>query len=198
MQVTRPPKDTRPESYQVKEDSITILSKGSKYSPESRAALWLPLVESSLTELLHQQTTNQKSLGIIKPNDGTLVFHHKPINKNSEDDDLLLGIQNQTQLFQERLTPLEPLEYSFRYKFESGGKSHNMTIHDWEAQAAYYNFKREYGGTEEALRKMQEVYATINQQNPHFIMGNLGARPYQFMIIGVLRTTSNTNQVQLF
>lgn len=197
MQVTTPPRDTRPESYQVKEDSIIILKKGKQATPESRASLWLPRVEPSLTNLLEQQKATKKSLGIIKPDQGTLKFYHKPIQHGSDDADLLHGLQNQTMLFQPQLTPLETLEYTFHYKFKSGGKAHDMTIHDWEAQATYYNFKREYGSTEAALLKMQEAYATISNQNPHFIMGNIGARPYQFMIIGVLRTTADTNQTHL-
>ena len=55
----------------------------------------------------------------------------------------------------------------------------------------------QYGSAEAALLKMHEAYANINQQSPHFIMGNLGRRPYQFMIIGVLRTTADTSQINL-
>lgn len=197
MQVTTPPKDTRPESYQVKEDSIVILKKGRKSTPESRASLWLSSVEPSLTNLAEQQKATQKSLGIIKPDQGTLRFYHQPVQPNSGDADLLAGLQMQTMLFQPMLTPLETLEYTFHYQFKSGGKLHDMTIHDWEVQAAYYNFKREYGSAEAALLKMHEAYANINQQSPHFIMGNLGRRPYQFMIIGVLRTTADTSQISL-
>jgi hypothetical protein len=65
-----------------------------------------------------------------------------------------------------------------------------MQLHDWEVEATYHNYKEKYGSVESALEKMTEFYQErAPKMNLHLIMGNMHKRPFQFIAIGVLRTT---------
>ncbi|EXJ14153.1 hypothetical protein D779_2967 [Imhoffiella purpurea] len=107
-----------------------------------------------------------------------------------EDTQLLFEARRQMSLLEEAsLTPLPKPEYLFRYEFESAGRRHVMTIHDWEAQATYAHYKRRYGGPSQALEKMAEYYEDrMATMNPHLFVGNMKKRPRQFILIGVLRS----------
>ena len=57
-------------------------------------------------------------------------------------------------------------------------------------QATYLSYQREYGSRERALAMMSEQYGQrMPAQNLHFIMGNMAKRPWQFIVIGLLRST---------
>lgn len=192
-------RDPRPESFKVDENSIEIITDTK--NKRGKMALWQPYVVDGLVWLKEEQKKNKCSLGIIKPDVNSLRFYHKLAKKASEDEQDLLSTahQVQTSLFEETLTPLEPPKYIFYYEFMIDGNKHNMQIHDWEVQATFYNYMKTYKDEETALSKMKDFYnVKICEMSPHFIMGNLGSRPYQFMIIGVLRSTENTSQGSLF
>jgi len=114
-----------------------------------------------------------------------------------EDRELACIITKQASLFEDPLRPLKPPKYSFFYQYASGGKPHKHTVQDWEAQAAYHKFRSRYGSEKAALEKMQERYAQdIPQRNPHFIMGNMHKRPWQFILIGILRPGDRLERAQ--
>lgn len=51
-----------------------------------------------------------------------------------------------------------PAELTFFYRYTSGGEEHNQSIPDWEVQATYLSYQREYGSREKALAMMAEQY----------------------------------------
>lgn len=95
----------------------------------------------------------------------------------------------QASLLEQPLRPLAPPEFVFGYKYTSGGKSHTHTIQDWEVQAAYIAYLKRYRTQEEALKMLNQEYGThIPTRHPHFIMGTMKLHPRNFILIGVLRT----------
>ena len=87
------------------------------------------------------------------------------------------------------LRPLKPPELTFFYRYTSGGKEHTQSIQDWEVQAAYLGYLKQYGSRDKALKMMQQEYGTnIPARNLHFIMGNMAKRQWQFIVIGLLRS----------
>jgi hypothetical protein len=186
--------DPRPESYKIKEESLRIIASGRNFQRDSKSQLWLSMVQP-FNELQIQQKANKTSLGIIRPDSGSLSFYYKTVKEEPEEADLIKGLQKQADLFDDALTSLEPLEYLFYFKFTTHGQARNMQLHDWEVQATYLNYKRRYGSVKSALEKMIEYYDhQLKQYNPHFVMGNMGQRPYQFMIIAVLRASDQAIQ----
>ena len=189
--------DPRPESHKVKEDSITILKRGKDIKPEERARLWLPCVVPSLTALHDAQKITGKSLGIMRPDEGSVRFRYQPIDKaEQEERESILDLHRaQQSLLENPLVRLPSPEYAFRYQFTSDGHQHSMQLHDWEVEATYHAYKRRYGSPANALEKMTEYYEQFAPaRNLHLIMGNMHRRPWIFIIIGVLRTTADLDK----
>lgn len=198
LELTRPSDDVRPESFRMKEDSLHIVKKRSQMTPEERSELWKPCVSLSLEALQNEQKENGKSLGIIRPDPESVRFRYSAIDKAKpeERNELQEVYQEQQSLLEEPLSKLPAPEFIFRYQFTSGGNQHSMQIHDWEVQATYERYKKRYGTTDKALGMMVDFYERrAPAMNLHLIMGTLHGRPYQFIIIGVLRTTTDLDKV---
>lgn len=183
--VTRASNDVRPESFRVDHDSIRVVDRAKVLSDESKVRLWQPHIVASLTDLQAQHTATGRSLGIIQPDPGSLKFFWR--DAEAEDQEDTRGMQ--ASLFEAPLRPLKPPELTFFYRYTSGGKEHTQSIQDWEVQAAYLSYLKQYGSRDEALKMMQQEYGTnIPARNLHFIMGNMAKRQWQFIVIGLLRS----------
>ena len=193
VEMTRATEDPRPESYRIKEDTLRVVLPHDKTSPASRARLWRPCVVSSLDRLEQEQRETGRSLGIICPDEASLKFTYEPIGRASEDaQETARSVYVQQSLLEPDLKSLPEPEFVFRYRFTCAGRAHNMQLHDWETETTFHKYRNRYGSTERALEKMVEYYQEIvPNRSPHLIMGNMHKRPYQFIVIGVLRTTAN-------
>ncbi len=189
LTATKATSDPRPESYRVDEPSIKVTGKSGDLSPTSKVALWSPFVSPSLSVLQSDQKQSGRSLGIIRPDAGSIRFKIAPLAESTPDDqEVASHVFEQASLLEDPLRPLAKPEFSFSYTFVSGGKQHTYQIHDWEVQAAFQEYQRRYGSG--ALAKMEEQYGQkIPFQNLHFIMGTMQKRPWQFIVIGLLRSS---------
>jgi hypothetical protein len=182
--------DPRPESYRVDEASIKVVSGAPKLSEIAKIRLWQPFISPSLDDLHADNKKTNRSLGIIRPDPGSIRFFARPAKEADQADrDIAesLGRVHQQSLLEEPLTPLEKPEFSFGYRYTSGGKPHEHVIHDWEVQAAYREYRRKY--QDDAMDRLKEMYGrTLPEQNLHFIMGTMKAHPRTFILIGLLRT----------
>lgn len=184
-----PRDDRRPESRHVVEDSIRIMERGTRLPPRQRVALWQRHVVPSLTGLQQDGKANRRSFGIVRPDAGSIRFYTKPIAEATQEERRLTSqMFQQRSLFEQELRSLEPPSHSFGYEFRSDGHKHRCALFDWEVQAAWFQYQRQYG--DNALDMMRQEYGDrIPEQNLHLIFGNLHKRPWQFIIIGVLRST---------
>lgn len=190
--LTKASSDPRPESFRVDHDSIRIIDPGTKLSDESKVKLWQPHIVPSLEALLRENKATERSLGIIEPDAGSLEFFHRPAKADEQQE--AQGVQ--ASLFEKPLRPLTPPEFVFGYKYTSGGRPHTHTIQDWEAQAAYLAYLKRYGTREEALRMLDQEYGErIPTRHPHFIMGTMKLHPRTFILIGLLRTGVDPNEL---
>lgn len=186
--------DVRPESYHVDETSIRLVEKAKSLSDLTKMKLWQDHIIGSLTALEETQKVTKQSLGIVKPDVGTVKFIVIPIAEAPEED---REFMQQQSLLETPLKPLEKSEFAFKYSFTSGGKSHEHTILDWEVQAAWFSFQRQYGNKEKALDMLKQEYGKrIPGQNLHIIFGNQHALPWQFIIIGLLRSPLSPDEVK--
>jgi hypothetical protein len=181
--------DPRPESYRVDEPSIRLLERSS-LTDEAKVRLWTPFIAPSLKQLHEDNRATNQSLGIIRPDTGSLKFFSKPAkDADAEDRDVaeqVLQIQ-QSSFLEQPLTPLEKPELAFGYRYKSSGHPHNHIVHDWEVQEAHRQYKRRYG--DQALEQLVRMYGeTIPTRNLHFIMGTMAAHPRTFIVIGLLRS----------
>jgi hypothetical protein len=197
MTMTKAPSDARPESYRVDEGSIRLIEKG-KLADESKVRLWRPFIAPSIGVLIEENKSRGRSLGIIKPQPESLRFLIKEAKDSSLDDQEVASLVfNQASLLEDPLKPLEKPRYGFYYQFTCADPSrctcannpHTHQIHDWEVQATYFHYKRRYKTEEETLAKMMQAYQdSIPARNLHFIMGTMAAHPRTFIVIGLLRS----------
>lgn len=186
-QATRPTDDWRPESRHVDEESIAIVQRAVQLTDEARVRTWLPHISESLVALREENVATHKSLGVIRPDEGTVRFHHRRLNLATAEDRDLQAAFKQVSLLDDGPLASLPVEFEFSYRFECGGRRHDMKIHDWEVQAAYLSYKQRYG--DHALEKLVDQYENrIPQRNLHLVMGTMKAHPRQFIIIGLLRS----------
>lgn len=189
--------DPRPESYRVAEESIRLVEKGKKLSDESKVRLWAPFIAPSIKSLLADNQKTHRSLGIVKPDTGSLKFKIRPAS-SSEDDDKHIAdlVYQQHSLLEEPLTPIARPKNSFTYEYTCAGHKHKHQIHDWEVQAAFNNYTRRYGTEQKALEMLsQEYQQNIPKRNLHFIMGTMKAHPFTFILIGLLRSGLDPQEV---
>lgn len=183
--LTKSTSDPRPESFRVDHDSIRVIERGKSLSDESKVMLWKPHIAASLDALKNENKMTERSLGIIQPDAGSLKFFRRAAEAAEKEE--AKGIQ--ASLFEQPLKPLDPPEFVFGYKYTSGGSPHTHTIQDWEVQAAYIAYQRRYGTRDEALKMLEQEYGTrIPTRHPHFIMGTMKLHPRNFILIGLLRT----------
>ncbi len=189
--------DPRPESFRVDEGSIRLIERGKKLSDAAKVRLWQPFIAPSLTQLHAENRESNRSLGIIRPDAGSLKFLVKPAKDADAEDrqiaDQVLQMQ-QSSFLEDPLTPLEKPEFAFVYRYTSAQHPHNHQIHDWEVQEAYRQYKRSYGDA--ALDHLKRMYGeTIPAGNLHFIMGTMAAHPRTFIIIGLLRSSLDPDEL---
>jgi hypothetical protein len=178
--------DPRPESYRLDQATLQVLNRGKSLSDASKVRLWSPFIAPSLADLQAQNRSESKrSLGIVRPDPGSLQFFHRAINAEEAEDARPL----QAMLFDEPLKTMAPPEFTFGYRFTSASNNHEYSIQDWEVQAAYLAYQRQYGNKERALAMLDHEYGmNIPKHNPHFVMGTMKRRPHQFLLIGILRS----------
>lgn len=183
--ITKATSDSRPESFRIDQPSIRIVEPGKNMSDEAKVRLWQPHVAPSLDALQQENRASARSLGIIRPDPGSLKFFHR----KSEADEQA-GVHGvQASLFDDPLRPLAPPEYVFGFRYTSAGRGHEHTIQDWEVQAAYVNFVKRYGSPDAALSMLTQEYGEhIAAGHPHFVMGTMKVHPTTFILIGILRS----------
>jgi hypothetical protein len=107
--------DPRPESFRVDEGSIRLIEHGNKLSDATKVRLWQTFIAPFLTQLYADNRKTNRSLGIIRPDSGSLKFLVKPAKDAEAEDrqiaDQVLRVQ-QSSLLEAPLTPLEKPEYA--------------------------------------------------------------------------------------
>ncbi len=189
--------DARPESYRVDEGSIHRLEPGKKLADAAKVRLWTPFIAPSLKDLMAENEATGRSLGIIKPDPDSLKFVIREAAESAQDDkEVAEMLFEQTSLLEDPLKPLEKPKYSFGYHYTCAGHPHKHQIHDWEVQAAFNHYQRRYQTEEDAKAMMQQEYdQNIPQRNLHFIMGTMAAHPRTFIVIGLLRSGLDPEEV---
>jgi len=198
MTMTKASSDARPESYRVDEGSIRVIEKD-KLADESKVRLWRPFIAPSIGVLIEENKATSRSLGIIKPDPSGLKFLIKEATDSSADDQEVANLvfNQQASLLEGPLKPLNKPKHSFYYQFTCADSSrctcannpHIHQVHDWEVQATYFNYMHKYKTEDETLAMMAQKYqGEFPHRNLHFILGTMAAHPRTFIVIGLLRS----------
>lgn len=187
--ITKAKDDHRPESFRINADSIKIIDElKPKNKWSKRKGIVLPVLDKSMCDILGQQSTTNKSLGLIKPE--KITFN---IGKaRSKDVEEIKKCYAQLDLLNKGKDSIEVIPFEFRYKFHCAGDSkcpgHNFPIIDWEIHQSYRRWRWKYHTKKELLQKIEQKWFSQicgPDKDIYFYVGNLHRFRNIFMVLGV-------------
>lgn len=190
--------DARPESYRIRDDSITVVGKiPAKRTWEERAKWILQdrnLVKS-VEDLQGRQLCDGTSLGIVKPKsiDG---FSFSPTTQAERDEftKKYEAVTRQTAFPLEwasgrEIHPLRPPDFRFKIRFTCDDpqcSGHEFSILDWEVDALYFKLLISSSKEEAAKKTNAKIMKNFSDgRDRRFFLGNIASRPTTFTIVGL-------------
>lgn len=187
--ITKATDDHRPESFRINPESIKIVGKidpGKGW--QKRKEIVLPVLDKSMCEILRQESTTHKSLGLIKPERIEFTMG----KARSKDIEEAKKCYSQMDLLQKQKQTIEFVPYEFRYKFYCVGEpscpGHNFPIIDWEIGQSYRSWRYKYPAEQVLLDKIRQTWfgKLCNLKNDtYFYVGNMHRFQNIFMVLGV-------------
>lgn len=189
--------DSRPESFHVKFDTITVgevIPTGDEYWTERAAWVMAPgNVYPSLQRLIEDNALHSTSLGLVRP-DSILKVHAERFSEKEKEE----FWKKYRQIQQVRELPFNPEEevevrpikhpdFRFKIRFRSAERESDLTVFDWEIDALY--FKQIQSGRSKQQARDAVIDKIQNQvchstRDTHFFLGNTLAHPQNFSIVG--------------
>jgi hypothetical protein len=186
-----PSDDLRIESRRIDQDSIEIVGELRKSERERFLA---PLIRTSL----EVERRANRSLALLK----TKILAFRPEKKKAKDlaaeASRFAALHAQANLFTTKsLIPYEPCPYHFKYKYETDDGVREGTCQDWEIEATYYKWAKEFGDAQ-ALDRMCNVFGEQYPKKGMLLaMGTHSQYPDTWLINGVIRM-DDIAQLSLF
>lgn len=182
--------DPRPESYRIKEDSISVLghidTKNGGW--ERRKEIVLRLPTKSLCQLVREEEATHISLGLIKPVDVSFEIHPHALSGSPKRKTAYA----QGSFFRKPKDPIEEIPYKFYYQFrcqsESDCKGHKLSILDWEIHEAYRKWRYRYKSEDELMNNIAKQWTSLvdkNKRDIYFFIGNQHLHLKSFIILGI-------------
>ncbi len=182
--------DLRPESYRIREGSISIVdlidTKAEGWDRRKKIVLSLPV--KSMCQLIKEEETNNISLAIIKPEEVSFLIKKRHRSDSAKRE----SAYAQKGFFEKQKEPIEIIPYMFYYQFrcpsEPGCVTHSLSILDWEIHQSYRDWRNSYRTEEELLSKIGDKWMSMadhGKKDVFFYVGNLHRFPKTFTVLGV-------------
>lgn len=195
--------DSRPESYKIRADGITVFET-IKTKPDGNwdaRAEWIMHegnVFQSVESLQSQQQRDNTSLGLISPKSISKIYAASYTQKEKDDfwekykhtvKQRELPLDSETQ---REIKPLTPPDYRFKIKFrcndEDCHQEHDFSVLDWEFSALYSRLQQQGKVPEQAAQKVVEKLQNSvcsPDKDLYFYLGNISSHPHIFTIVGL-------------
>ena len=189
--IKKNPKDDRPESYRIENDSIRplgIVDTKDGWSLRKRLILsQTNNVFGSLEDLQDSQLAQRTSLGIIKPREiGRFHVEKKTEIEIAEQEKKKKQILSQPSFLVDK-KDLDLIPYRFMISFKCNDHNcttwHNISILDWEFGALYRRVSRSVDWKEKMCQKFEQICS--QKKDVYFFMGNMASRRKTFCILGI-------------
>lgn len=187
----RPLRDPRPESCRVAHETV---SRDGILHPRERARLLEPMIERSISEA----AARGRTLALVRPKNPLFFWKRKtPQQLAAEAEGYRRAVAQRDLLDEQDLRALEPVPYLFRFAFDDADGHHRRTCEDWETNATFWKWRREYGEAEALERLAHRYNVEYPDRGIAFAMGTMLARPQLWLLLGVLRLDEG-KQSELF
>ena len=187
----RPNDDRRPESRRVHQDSLEIVGTINKDVRERFLA-------NSIVTSLDKERGEGRSLALLKAD----ILDFRVEEKSSEDiqkeAEKFDALRAQPDLFNTKpIIPYKPCPYHFKYRYRTDDGEREGTCQDWEIEATYYRWTKEYG-QDHALSEITRVFRDEYPSKGMLLaMGTHSQYPNTWLINGVVRL-DDIKQATLF
>ena len=205
------PKDRRPESFRVEQNSINKvghLDTKDGWIARSKWVLGKSNVFASVEALRASQGKDGTSLGLVRPN----VIRRFYVRRRSEEErtewdgqreqalaqkDLFVDTETKTQDLQ-----FVPIQYRavFSCNDPACQSEHDLSILDWGIYVLHRKQYAQRGASQaeaDVIDKLNE-YTDQTRRDPYFFLGNTLAHPANFMIVGLYYPPKGSGQQDLF
>ena len=175
-----PDDDNRVESRRVDQGSIEIVGE---LRPSERERF----LAGSIVRSLQREREAGRSLALLRPEVREFFYEKKTAEELKSDARKIETLRSQGDLFSKQVTRYGPCPYRFcyRYRIEEGERT--GTCQDWEIEATYFNWSKQYG-EDTALRAMQQTFGSDYPSNGMLLaMGTHSRYPDTWLINGVIR-----------
>ncbi|WP_379551724.1 hypothetical protein [Qipengyuania sp. DGS5-3] len=205
-------KDHRPESYQIKIDTLECEENPlptKNHWLARRNALKNTSVAQSFSEVETARLETGQSLALLKPARlvGLDIEPVKPAEWTDEEVAKLVAEQRQGALFEDDqvdIRTLRKLPHAFYYRYEcelpdKSCESFRHKVVDWEIGALYWRCAKDYGDAWEPKFR-QKMWDYMITRDVFFVMGNIHRFPAQWLIVSILYppTEVSSSQADLF
>jgi hypothetical protein len=186
--IEKNPKDSRPESYKVRLDSIRLgesVDTSGNWEERKHWVLAEQNIFKSLETLLAVQETKGTSLGLIKVKE-VIKFEitEKTKQEIEEAESRKEKIMKQLAFFQVK-KDLELLPFRFTLHFlcdDNRCKGHRSSILDWEFGELYRKTKGRQHWKELIQQKVDQICSS--DRDTYLFMGNMMSHPKAFSVLG--------------
>ena len=186
-----PNDDHRLESRRVDQDSIRVV--GVLPQRERQRFLAARIVTS-----LNRERAAKRSLALLKAQILKFSYERKSDKEIQSERAAFAALRNQSDLFNTKpLIPYEPCPFEFQYRYQTDDGIRQGTCQDWEIEATFYNWRKEYG-EQDALSKMLRVFGEEYPTKGMLLaMGTHSLYPDRWLVNGIVRL-DEVSQLTLF
>ncbi|AYD01484.1 hypothetical protein [Neorhizobium sp. NCHU2750] len=183
-----PKGDHRCESRRVEHRSVSIT--GHLKNEGARENLVAPLIVDSLED----EYKAGRSLAFIRPRNPYFIIEKKDKGQYEEEKAHFLewhrheteGLFGHMGYMNKGTVPYEPAPYNFKYSYEISDGKREGTCQDWEVEATFLKWRREYGEAK-ALQYMAETFGEKYPQKG-FVLAMGTHKAYgNWLINGIVR-----------
>lgn len=194
--------DARPESYKIRDGSITVLNhistkKGGNWDERAAWVMRPENVYSSVEALQDKQKLDLTSLGLVKPK---VIYQARSVRySKAERDSFWQRYKDATAQMDlpldpdtgHEVKPLTPPDFRFKIEFTCDDprcSGHEMSVLDWEIDALYFTMLQNTGSRETAAKKVIEKLTDevcASTKDTHFFLGNISNHPTTFTVVGL-------------
>jgi flagellar biosynthesis/type III secretory pathway chaperone len=201
VKLSKAASDSRPESYNIYENSIKIgeiIEPGKDWNEREKWVLNEKNVYSSIEELHEAQNSSGVSLGLVRLKELTRI--HIESKSESDIEQALKKketIMRQLDMFEDK-KDLEILPVRFLMHFRCEGhecNGHVMSILDWEFAQLYRNVRNGKDWKIKIEKKIKDICGS--DRDTYLILGNMAKRQHIFCILGFFYPPKN-RQIYLF
>lgn len=187
----RPTEDQRIESRHVDSQSLEIVGK----MPDREKA---PFLDKLIVTSLNGQREKDLSLALLKPHIRSFQIARKPQNELDSEQARIDEFHKQDDMFIPRpAVPQRACPYSFKYKYTTDDGEREGTCQDWETEATFFNWRREYGEQNALTRMQQQFGEVLPERGLYFAMGTHSRWPDTWLINGLIQLRAS-DQPSLF